>query len=162
MSSMHVELDRERQAAQDLRREMQTYVSRVRQVESVLARKDEERDVMIKQLQQLANETCSFDAEREKMDRTLRGHQKEASSLHEELNVVRRRLSELEQLYNQQKNSNADAGHQTEELLRRLNSLERDLRDTREDKVNFSSIFNDLCRRKKVFSYHFLLSFEIS
>ena len=34
-----VELDRERQGAEDLRREIQSYISHVRQVETVLARK---------------------------------------------------------------------------------------------------------------------------
>ena len=34
-----LDLERERQAAEDLRREMQSYISHVRQVETVLARK---------------------------------------------------------------------------------------------------------------------------
>ncbi len=59
----------------------------------------------------------------------------QASSLQEELGVVRRRLGELEQLYAQQKSSTADASAQGEELTRRLAGLERELRDTHQDKV---------------------------
>ena len=39
MAGLHVDLERERQEAEDLRREMQSYVGRVRQVEAVLAQK---------------------------------------------------------------------------------------------------------------------------
>lgn len=39
MATLHAELDRERQAADDLRREVQSYVNRVRQVETILAGK---------------------------------------------------------------------------------------------------------------------------
>ena len=39
LAMTRLDLERERQAAEDLRREMQSYISHVRQVETVLARK---------------------------------------------------------------------------------------------------------------------------
>ena len=39
LAMSRVDLDRERQGAEDLRREIQSYISHVRQVETVLARK---------------------------------------------------------------------------------------------------------------------------
>lgn len=39
LAQLRADLDHERQGAEDLRREIQSYVSHVRQVESILARK---------------------------------------------------------------------------------------------------------------------------
>lgn len=149
------ELDRERKGADDLRREIQSYISHVRQVESILARKvgqrflfqgfawtlyfichqDEEKDALLKQFQALANETSSFDTERENMERSIRSQQQEVSTLQAELLTVRRRLGELETLYSQQKTAGVQSEMQADDLLRRLGILERDLRDERGDKV---------------------------
>ncbi len=79
MASLHAELEAERRGGQELRREVQAYVGRVRQVESLLARRDEEREGLLQQLQQLASDTGSFDAERQRMDRTIRGQQEQAN-----------------------------------------------------------------------------------
>lgn len=152
------ELDRERKGADDLRREIQSYISHVRQVESILARKvclgffylltfilnlrvlfvfyqDEEKDALLKQFQALANETSSFDTERENMERSIRSQQQEVTTLQAELLTVRRRLGELEALYSQQKTAGVQSEMQADDLLRRLGILERDLRDERGDKV---------------------------
>jgi len=91
----------------------------------------------LKQFQLLANESSSFDAEREQMERTVRSHQQQTSSLQTELSNVRRRLGELEQLYAQQRSSGAEAQLQADDLMRRLGVLERDLRDARDDKVRY-------------------------
>lgn len=159
-----MDLERERQGAEDLRREIQSYVSHVRKVESILARKvqlsfsplalhftgpvdkvdflvcqriwqDEERDELLKQFQALSNETNSFDAEREHLERTIRSHQQQTSSLQSELSVLRRKLGELETLYVHQRSAGTEAELQAEDLMRRMNMLERDLRDSRDDKV---------------------------
>ena len=90
---------------------------------------------MLKQFQQLANESSSFDAEREQMERTLRGQQQQTTSSQNELTNVRRRLGELEQLYSQQRSAGAEAQLQGDDLLRRLQQMERDLREARDDKV---------------------------
>ncbi|KAI9560410.1 hypothetical protein GHT06_014427 [Daphnia sinensis] len=129
------ELDRERKGAEDLRREIQSYVNHVRQVESILARKDEEKDALLKQFQALANETSSFETERENMERSIRSQQQEVATLQAELLTVRRRLGELEQLYAQQKSAGVQSEMQADDLLRRLGILERDLRDERGDKI---------------------------
>jgi len=39
MASLHVDLERERQGAENLQREIRSYVTRVQQVESMLAHK---------------------------------------------------------------------------------------------------------------------------
>ena len=93
---------------------------------------------MLKQFQQLANESSSFDAEREQMERSLRGQQQQTASLQNELSNVRRRLGELEQLYSQQRTTGSEAQLQGEDLLRRLQQMERDLREARDDKVIFT------------------------
>ncbi|XP_032794482.2 centrosomal protein of 135 kDa isoform X1 [Daphnia magna] len=129
------ELDRERKGAEDLRREIQSYVNHVRQVESILAKKDEEKDALLKQFQALANETSSFDTERENMERSIRSQKQEVTTLQAELLTVRRRLGELEQLYAQQKTAGVQSEMQADDLLRRLGILERDLRDERGDKI---------------------------
>lgn len=85
----------------------------------------------------MANETSNFEAERENMERSVRSQQQEVDTLQSELTTVRRRLGELEQLYSQQKRAGAQAELQTDDLLRRLSALERDLRDARGDKVSF-------------------------
>lgn len=96
---------------------------------------DEERDALLKQFQALANESNSFDAEREHMERSLRSQKQQTETLQTELSNVRRRLGELEHLYSKQRNAGADAELQANELNRRLAALERDLREAREDKV---------------------------
>lgn len=150
MALLRVDLERERQGAEDLRREIQSYISHVREVEAVLARKDEERDELLKQFQLLVNESSSFDAEREQMERSLRGQQQQTNALQSELANVRRRLGELEQLYTQQRNAGAEAELQAEDLHRRLGVLERDLRDARDDKARLEqqlAAANDLQQR---------------
>lgn len=89
----------------------------------------------MKQFQALANETNSFEAERENMERSIRSQQQEVTTLQAELLTVRRRLGELEQLYAQQKTAGVQSEMQADDLLRRLGILERDLRDERGDKV---------------------------
>lgn len=69
------------------------------------------------------------------MERSIRNQQHEVATLQAELTTVRRRLGELEQLYSQQKSAGVQAEIQTEDLMRRLKVLERDLRDARGDKV---------------------------
>ncbi len=98
---------------------------------------DEEKDALLKQFQALANETSSFDTERENMERSIRSQQQEVTTLQAELLTVRRRLGELEQLYSQQKTAGVQSEMQADDLLRRLGILERDLRDERGDKVFF-------------------------
>lgn len=99
---------------------------------------DEEKDALLKQFQALANESSNFDAERENMERSIRSQQQEVTTLQTELMTVRRRLGELEQLYSQQKTAGVQAEMQADDLLRRLGTLERDLRDARGDKVRTS------------------------
>lgn len=69
------------------------------------------------------------------MERSIRSHQQEVTTLQSELSTVRRRLGELEQLYSQQKSAGVQAEMQADDLMRRMSVLERDLRDAREDKV---------------------------
>lgn len=102
---------------------------------------DEEKDALLKQFQHLANETNTFDSERENMERSIRSHQQEVTTLQSELSTVRRRLGELEQLYSQQKSAGVQAEIQADDLLRRMSVLERDLRDARGDKV-FVAVYN--------------------
>ena len=104
--------------------------------------------MLLKQFQALANETGSFDSEREKMERTLNSQQQQTSALQKELTQVRRRLGEIEQLYTQQRSAGVESEVQADDLVRRLGVLERDLRDARDDKVNIialSSQYLHLC-----------------
>ena len=84
------------------------------------------------------------------MERTLRGQQQQTTSLQAELSNVRRRLGELEQLYTQQRSYSVEAEVQSEDLVRRISALEKDLRDAREDKMRLEhqlSSANDMQQR---------------
>ena len=150
MALLRVDLERERQGAEDLRREIQKYVSHVQQMEAVLVRKDEERDELLKQFQLLANKSSSFDAEREQMERSLQSQQQQTNALQGELSNVRRRLSEVEQFYTQQR---SEAELKAENLHRQLVVHEKDLRDARDDKMRLEkqlAAANDLQQRTEV------------
>lgn len=69
------------------------------------------------------------------MELTLRSHQQQASSLQKELSSVRRRLGEMEQLYTQQRSAGVEIEVQAEDLSCRMAVLERDLKESRDDKV---------------------------
>lgn len=135
MASLHVDLDREHQGAENLQREVRSYVSRVQQVETLLAQKDEERTALLQQFQALTNESSNNENEREKMEQTLRSHQKQTSCLEKELNNVRRRLGEMEQLYGQQRSNGVEIEIQAEDLACRMTVLERDLKESNDDKM---------------------------
>ena len=69
------------------------------------------------------------------MEQTLRSHQKQTSCLEKELNNVRRRLGEMEQLYGQQRSNGVEIEIQAEDLACRMTVLERDLKESNDDKV---------------------------
>ena len=83
----------------------------------------------------MTNESSNNESERERMEQSLRAHQQQTNSLQKELSSVRRRLGEMEQLYAQQRNASVEVEVQAEDLACRMAVLERDLKESRGDKV---------------------------